>query len=151
MKSKKLGKISKITKTRISSPFDISNHKTERSAVAILMHWMRNIIEQNNLDLGLPNVETVGKDGKYPDTAIYKSRRSKDVLCEMEFKPSYFDPFDEKELKTPAWNKARNRKAKYFTTSNFRELILWNTEKVNTQKPEEEQIIAKYHLSEIND
>jgi chorismate mutase len=151
MKSRKVGKISKITQTRVSSPFDVSSHKTERSAVAILMHWMRNIIEQNNFDLGLPDVETLGKDGKYPDTAIYKSRRSQDILCEMEFKPPYFDPFDEKELKTPAWDKARNRKAKYFTTSNFKELILWKTEEVNAQKPEEKQIVNKYHLSEIND
>ncbi|MCX7778767.1 MAG: N-6 DNA methylase [Patescibacteria group bacterium] len=151
MKSKKLGKISKTTETRISSPFDISSHKTERSAVAILMHWMRNIIEQNSLDLGLPDVETISKDGKYPDAAVYKTRRIREILCEMEFKPPYFDPFDEKELKMPAWEKANSQKAKYFATSNFKELILWNTEKVNAQEKEERQIVQKYHLSEIND
>lgn len=140
-----------MTETRISSPFDMSTHKTERSGVAVLMHWMRNIIEKNNIDLGLPDVETGGQDIKFPDTVIYKTRRSRDVLCEMEFKLPYFDPFDEKELKIPAWNKARNRKAKYFVTSNFKELILWNTERVNAQEPEEKQIVNKYHLSEIND
>ena len=97
MKSKKLGKITTNTKTRISSPFEIYDHKTERSCVSILMHWMRNIIEQENIDLGLPNVETKAA-GKYPDTIIYKTRRSRDVLCGMEFKLPYFDPFDE-ELK----------------------------------------------------
>ena len=30
-------------------------------------------------------------------------------------------------------------------------MILWDTEKVNAQKPDEEQIVGKYHLSEIND
>jgi len=149
MKSKKLGKITTNTKTRISSPFEIYDHKTERSCVSILMHWMRNIIEQENIDLGLPNVETKAA-GKYPDTIIYKTRRSRDVLCGMEFKLPYFDPFDE-ELKNDARDKANKRNAKYFVTSNFRKLILWNTEKVNAQKPEEEQMVAKFHLSDITD
>ncbi len=47
-------------------------HITERSAVAILMSWMREIIEKHNLDLGLPIVETAGKDNKFPDVEIYK-------------------------------------------------------------------------------
>lgn len=148
MKNNKLGKISKTTKTRISSPYD--EHKTQWTAVAILMHWMRNIIESKKLDLGLPDVETKRRDGKRPDTVIYKSRRSQDVLCEMEFERPFFDPFDA-TLKENARRKATDRHAKYFTTSNFKELILWSTEKVNAQKPEEEQIVDKYHLSEIND
>ena len=41
-------------------------HITERSAVAILMSWTREIIEKHNLDLGLPIVETSGKDNKFP-------------------------------------------------------------------------------------
>lgn len=148
---KKLYKINPETKTRIPSPFDIEDYKTERSAVAVLMHWMRNIIEQSGLDLGLPDVEPRAQDQKMPDLVIYKTCRSRDVVCVIECKQPYFDLFNEKELKEPAWNKARKRKAKYFATSNFRELILWDTEKVNAQKPEEEQIVAKYHLSEIND
>ena len=46
----------KITKS--PSPFDVTTHKTERTAVAILMHWMREIIREKNLDLGMPDVET---------------------------------------------------------------------------------------------
>ena len=148
--NKKLGKINKETTTRISNPFDIVDYKTERSGVGVLMHWMREIIEKNSLDLGLPDIETKG-GGKYPDAVIYTSRRSKKVLCEMEFKPPYFDPFGYQTLKEPAWKKAVARHAKYFVTSNFKELILWNTERVNAQKPEEEQIVNKYHLSDIND
>jgi hypothetical protein len=45
------------------SPFDATTHKTERSAAALLMHWMRDIIQLKDLDLGLPDVETGGKDG----------------------------------------------------------------------------------------
>lgn len=149
MNNKKIGKITKSTSTRISSPFDIQDHKTERSAVAVLMHWMRNIIEQDNIDLGLPDVETSAA-GKFPDTVIYKTRRSQVVLCEMEFKPPYYEILGE-ELKNIAREKAVKRHAKYFVTANFQELILWNTEKVNAQKPEEEQISGKYHLSAIND
>ncbi|MEO0005410.1 MAG: hypothetical protein ABIK49_05360, partial [candidate division WOR-3 bacterium] len=58
------------------SPYDSSAYKTERTAVALLMHWMRQIIEDNGLDLGLPDVETSGADRKMPDLVIYRSRRS---------------------------------------------------------------------------
>ena len=135
--------------TKIPSPFGEAVHKTERTAVAILMHWMREIIEKKNLDLGMPDVETTAKDKKMPDTVIYESRKSKNVLCVIEAKPPYFDVFDEKELKEPAREKATSRKAKYFATTNFKRLIWFNTEKVNSLRTEEEQIIGKYSLSEL--
>lgn len=150
-KSKKLGKISSETKTTIPNPFETSVHKTERSGAAVVMHWMRDIIEQENIDLGLPDVETGGKDNRFPDTVIYKSRRSKDIICVMEFKPPIWDAFNYDDPKEPAREKATKRNAKYFATSNFRDLILWNTEKVNANKPEEEQIVSRYHLSDIYD
>ncbi|MEW6557033.1 MAG: N-6 DNA methylase [Elusimicrobiota bacterium] len=131
------------------SPFDISTYKTERTGVAILMHWMREIIEEKNLDLGLPDVETSADDKKMPDAVIYESRKSQNVLCVIEAKKPYFDVFDEKELKKPAWEKANKRKARYFALTNFQKLIWFNTEKVNAQKPEKEQVIEKYNLSEI--
>jgi len=148
MKSKKLGKISGKTTTKISA-FDTSVHKTERTAVAILMHWMREIIERKKLDLGLPDVETSGTDKKMPDTVIYESRRSKKALCVIEAKPPYWDVFDEKDLKEPAREKATKRGAKYFCVTNFKRFIWFNTEKVNAMKPEEEQIVEKYTLSEL--
>ena len=58
---------------------------------------------------------------------------------------------DEKELKEPAREKATQRKAPYFATSNFKRLIWFNTERVNSLKPEEEQIHDKYTLSELED
>jgi type I restriction-modification system DNA methylase subunit len=146
MKSKIKGK-----GTKIPSPFETTSHKTERTAVAILMHWMREIIESKNLDLGLPDVETVGGDRKMPDTVIYESRRSQNILCVIEAKPPYYDIFNEKELKEPAREKATQRKAKYFCVTNFKRLIWYNTEKVNALRPEEEQIVDKYILSEIED
>jgi hypothetical protein len=150
-RSKKLGKISLGTKTTIPNPFEASVHKTERSAAAVAMHWMRDIIEQKNIDLGLPDVETGGEDNRFPDTIINKTRRSHDVLCVIEFKPPQWDPFNYDDPKEPARKKATKRHAKYFATSNFRDLILWNTEKANANKPEEEQIVARYHLSDIYD
>jgi len=151
MKSKKLGKISDKTTTEIlkASVFDASARKTERTAVAVLMHWMRELLERKNLDLGLPDVETSGTDRKMPDTVIYESRRSQNILCVVEAKPPYYDVFDEKGLKEPAREKASQRKAKYFCLTNFKKIIWYNTEKVNALKPEEEQIVGKYTLSEL--
>lgn len=134
---------------KVPSPFDVAVYKTEQPAVAILMHWMREIIDKKNLDLGMPDVETTAKDKKLPDTVIYESRKSKKVLCVIEAKPPYFDVFDDKELREPARKKATIRKAKYFATTNFKRLIWFNTEKANSLKPEEELIIGKYSLSEL--
>lgn len=125
-------------------------HITERSAVAILMSWLREIIEKQNLDLGLPIVETAGKDNKFPDMEIYSSRRSEDCLCLFEAKRPNFDVFDhEEELKEPARQKATKRNAKYFVLLNFRKLVWFDTAKVNAMLPEEQQIIQTYTLSDL--
>ncbi len=139
----------KVKPAKSSSPFDMSSHKTERTAVAILMHWMIEIIKNENLDLGMPDVETAGKDRKMPDAVIYESPGSKNILCLIEAKPPYFDVFDERDLKEPARKKATSRKAKYFALTNFKKLIWFNTEKVNSLKNEEEQIVEKYSLSAL--
>ena len=136
---------------RIPSPFDATASKTERTAVAILMHWMRQIIEKENLDLGLPDVDTSGADRKSPDIIICESRRSQNVLCVIEAKLPYYDVLDYEQLKKPAWEKANNRRAKYFATTNFQELVWFNTEKANALRPPEEQVVDKYHLSELED
>jgi hypothetical protein len=125
-------------------------HITERSAVAILMSWMREIIEKHNLDLGLPIVETSGKDNKFPDMEIYETQRSKDCLCLFEAKRPNFDVFEhEEELKEPARQKATKRNAKYFVLLNFRKLVWFDTAKVNQMLPEEQQIIQTYTLSDL--
>ncbi len=135
--------------TKSPSPLDMTVHKTERTAVATLTHWMREIIEKKSLDLGMPDVETSADDRKMPDAVIYESRRSQHVLCLLEAKQPYYNVFDEKELKEPARKKASFRKAKYFAVTNFKYLIWFSTEKVNALKPEEEQIVEKYDLSDI--
>jgi hypothetical protein len=145
---KKKSKISRQS-SKIPGPFESVPYKTERTAVALLMHWMREIIKENKIDLGLPDVETSASDRKMPDLIIYESMRSQHALCLIEAKTPYFDVFDEKELKEPARKKASYRKAKYFALTNFKKLIWFNTEKVNALKPEEEQIIEKYDLSTI--
>ncbi|MDQ3130622.1 MAG: N-6 DNA methylase, partial [Acidobacteriota bacterium] len=125
-------------------------HITERSAVAILMSWTREIIEKHNLDLGLPMVETSGKDNKFPDMEIYNSRRGQDCLCLFEAKRPNFDVFEhEEELKEPARSKATKRNAKYFVLLNFRKLVWFDTAKVNQMLPEEQQIIQTYTLSDL--
>jgi hypothetical protein len=84
-----------------------------------------------------------------PDVVIYESQRSQKVLCLIEAKPPSYDVFDEKELKEPARKKATERRAKYFALTNFKKLIWFNTEKVNSLQAEEEQIVEKYPLSAL--
>lgn len=134
---------------RISSPFDSSSHKTERTANQKFVEWINQIVKEKNLPLGIAEQETVGADRKQPDIIIYESPKSERVLCLIELKPPYFSPFDEKELKEPARQKATKRKAKYFATSNFQWLIWFNTEKVNRNEPEERQVVDKFLLSGI--
>jgi hypothetical protein len=136
---------------RIPGAFDATDHKTERSGVAILMSWMREIIETKGLDLGLPDVETSGADRKMPDTVIYESRRSQKVLCVIEAKQPYFDVFYE-GLKDDARKKANQRKARYFATTNFKQLLWWKTAEANdTSLSEEQQMADRFELSEIED
>jgi len=115
------------------------------------MHWMREIIDKKSLLLGPPDIETTTMDRKSPDIVIYERPGSQKALCVIELKLPYFDVFNEGELKEPARRKATNRKAKYFAVSNFQKLIWYNTERVNSSQPEEEQIHDKYILSEIED
>ncbi|MCX8015626.1 MAG: hypothetical protein N2748_06350, partial [candidate division WOR-3 bacterium] len=148
MKSKITGKSS-----RIPDAFDSIVYKTERTCCAKIAEWINRIIEDNclNTDFGPAEVETRSKDDKYPDVTIKTSPRSNDVACVMEFKQPYFDPFNEEELKEPARKKATHRHSPYFVTSNFQELVWWNTANVNSAKQEHEQIVNRYTLSQIED
>lgn len=144
-------KKSKLTEkpSRVTSPFDTTSHKTERAANQKFVEWINQIIKDKHLSLGIAEQETVGTDRKQPDIIIYESPKSDKVLCLIELKPPYFSPFDDKELKEPARQKATKRKAKYFATSNFQWLIWFSTEKANKMEPEERQVIDKFHLSVI--
>src|SRR3990170_370517 len=139
----------KDRKTKILSPFDTSSHKTERTANQKFVEWLNQIIREQSLPIGFSEQETVGSDRKQPDIVIYKSPQSNDALCVIELKPPYFDPFDFKELKKPAWDKAVQRKASYFGCSNFQKLIWYKTEEANRQSDESIQIAGIYELSPI--
>jgi len=141
----------KDRKTKILSPFDTSSHKTERTANQKFVEWLNQIIREQSLPIGFSEQETVGSDRKQPDIVIYKSPQSNDALCVIELKPPYFDPFDFKELKKPAWDKAVQRKASYFGCSNFQKLIWYKTEEANKQSDESIQIAGIYELSPIED
>ncbi len=141
----------KNQKTKILSPFDTTSHKTERTANQKFVEWINQIIKEQSLPIGFSEQETAGADRKQPDIIIYKSPQNTDALCIIELKPPYFDPFDFKELKKPAWEKAVQRKAKYFGCSNFQKLIWYKTEEVNRQSDESIQIAGIYDLSLIED
>ena len=138
-----------LEKSSISSSFEPSVRKTEQANTALLMHWMRNIIEEKDIDIGLPDVETIADDLKKPDIVLYVSRRSKEVLCVIEAKLPYFDVFNEKELKEPARQKAVERNAPYFAVTNFKQLIWYNTAQVNAAKKDEDPIIDIINLSAL--
>src|SRR3990170_1028360 len=137
--------------SRISSPFDASVHKTERTINQKFVEWINQIIKDKNLPLGLAEQETSGAYRKQPDIVIFESPRSENVLCVIELKPPYFDPLNYEELKKPAWEKANRRKAKYYCTSNFQWLIWFNTEKTNRMESEDRQVVDKFNLSQIED
>jgi tRNA1(Val) A37 N6-methylase TrmN6 len=141
----------KDKKAKILSPFDTSIHKTERTNNQKLVEWMNQIINEKGLALGKAEQETAGADRKQPDIVIYKAPQSNDVLCVIELKQPYFDPFNYEELKKPAWEKANVRKAPYFATSNFKKLLLFKTEEVNRMADETKQISNIYDLSTIED
>jgi hypothetical protein len=137
-------------KTRIPSPFGTAIHKTEWTCAAKVAEWMNTIIKDKSLPLGQAEVETTQEgDRRRADIILFESSKSQDVICVIETKQPYFDPFDEHELKEPARKKATKRGAKYFATSNFQHLYWFDTQKVNSLMPLEEQIQDKYLLSQI--
>jgi len=142
-----------MSETRISNPFEKTDHETEWSAAAtVLADWVNQIIRDEHLDVGPAKVEKIGVDGKRPDGLIYKNPRTQQVLAVVEFKSPPFDPFDEDNLVGPAMTKARKRAAPYFATSNFQELIWFGTkEALDPTLPEEEKIKGKYALSTVED
>jgi len=137
---------------RIPSPIEGFVQKTEWTATAKIMEWINSIIKDKSLPIGISEVETKLKgEGKRPDIVIYRGRLDEEIICVLEFKSPFCESDDEENLKEPARKKATKRKSRYFTTSNFQSLILFNTEKVNAMKPIEEQIVDKYSLSTLED
>lgn len=136
---------------RISNPFEKIAHKTERTNNQKLVQWINEIIQEKDLKLGSVEQETSGADRKQPDIVIKKRPGSEEIPCVLELKNPAFDPFNEEELVEPARKKAARRHASYFATSNFRELVWFNTERANSMEPLEKQIVQRYTLSSITD
>lgn len=136
---------------RISNPYEKIAHKTERTNNQKLVQWMNEIIEEKHLNLGSVEQETSGADRKQPDVIIKKAPGSEEILCVLELKNPAFDPFHEEELIEPARKKANKRKAPYFATSNFQELIWFDTKRVNNQDSLEKQIVQRYTVSSMTD
>ncbi len=137
---------------RISNPYEKIAHKTERTNNQKLVQWMNEIIQEKHHSLGAVEQETSGADRKQPDIVIKKRPGSEEILCVIELKPpAFLDPFNETELVEPARTKATRRHAPYFATSNFRELIWFNTERANRLDPLEKQIVQRYTLSSMTD
>ncbi|MEW6327061.1 MAG: N-6 DNA methylase [Thermodesulfobacteriota bacterium] len=137
---------------RLSNPYEKIAHKTERTNNQKLVQWMNEIIQEKRLSLGLVEQETSGADRKQPDIVIKKRPGSEEILCVIELKPpAFLDPFSEAELVGPARTKATQRRADYFATSNFRDLIWFNTKRANNLEPLEKQIVQRYTLSSMTD
>ena len=136
--------------TKVPSPFAIIPQKTEWTINAKIAEWINQIVRDENLSIGLAEVETtIEGDRKRPDIILYERLNSQNILCCFEFKQPYFDPFNEEELKEPARKKATKRHSPYFVVSNYQKLIWYNTEKVNRALSDEQQICHIYDLSNI--
>lgn len=140
----------KNKKVKLPGAFDSESHKTEWTCAAKLAEWINEIAKERNIPVGITEVETKTKSsGKRSDIIIYETPRNVKVFCVIECKQPFWDVFNE-ELKQDALKKSFQRKAPYFCTCNFKKLIWWNTEKAsNPTLTEEQQIIGKYNLSEI--
>ncbi|MDI6752829.1 MAG: N-6 DNA methylase [Thermodesulfobacteriota bacterium] len=136
---------------RLSNPYERIAHKTERTNNQKMVQWMNEIILEKHLNLGMAEQETAGADRKQPDIVIKKRTGGEEILCVMELKIPAFDPFHQEELVEPARKKATRRHSPYFATSNFRELIWFNTERANSLAPIEKQIVQRYTLSSMTD
>ncbi|MEW6374755.1 MAG: N-6 DNA methylase [Thermodesulfobacteriota bacterium] len=137
---------------RISNPYEKIARKTERTNNQKLVQWMNEIIQEKHLQLGVVEQETSGPDRKQPDIVIKNRPGSEEILCVIELKPpAFLDPLSETELIEPARIKASRRHAPYFCTSNFRELVWFNTEKANRMDSLEKQIVQRYTLSSMID
>lgn len=136
----------------IPSPFDFSSTRTEWTCASKIAEWINEITKGKHIPVGTAEVETTGAGSrKRSDIIIYETLKSEKVLCEIETKQPYWDVFSP-ELFEDARNKANRRKARYFCTSNFKKLIWWKTKEANDPTlPEEEKIVNKYDLSEIDD
>ncbi len=145
-------KDSKFKTTRVSDPFYSETRKTEWTCASKLSEWMNNIILENNLGFGKAEVERVNILSKTrTDILLPAAPDSEKFAVIIEAKQPYWDVFNA-ELKDGARAKANQLKSPFFATTNFKTLVLWNTERANNPSiPEEEQIVQKYHLSEIED
>jgi len=87
-------KKSKLTEKaiRVTSPFDITSHKTERTANQKFVEWINQIIKDKSLPLGIAEQETVGADRLQPDIVIFESQGSEKVLYCDPFVKTFFMP-----------------------------------------------------------
>jgi len=137
---------------RMPSPYDSEFHNTEWTVASKYCEWINEIIKDEKIELGEAVVETISKTTrKRSDIQIYESKGSKKEICVIECKQPFWDVYSE-ELKQDALHKAQRRKAKYFCTTNFRQLIWWKTAEANDPTlTEADQIVENYTLSDIYD
>jgi hypothetical protein len=142
----------KNKKQVIPNPLDATSSKNEWTCASKIAEWINEIVKDNGIPLGKAEVETTGKGNrKRSDIIIYESPNSEKILCGIETKQPFWDVFSP-ELVDDSRNKANQRKARYFCTCNFKKLIWWKTKEANDPTlPEEEKIVNKYDLSEIED
>ena len=133
---------------RISNPYERIAHKTEWTNAQKMTEWINEITRETSLPLGIAEMDTRGADRKRPDVIIKERPGSENIILLLELKNPAFDVFYDMES---ARQKATRRRAPYFATSNFRELIWFNTKRANDLEPLEKQIVQRYTLSDIID
>ena len=113
-------------KTKISQPF-ADTHYNENTGTQKLIEWMKRINADKHLGFGDIVFDTSSDvDRRRPDALIYEQPKSKKILCLIEFKK----PGEEHtrlDVIDKAQREAKYRASPYFATSNFKELVWFDT------------------------
>ncbi|MDI6787833.1 MAG: N-6 DNA methylase, partial [Planctomycetota bacterium] len=127
-------------KTKISQPF-AKVYYNENTGTQKLIEWMKKIIADKNLGFGDIVFDTSSDlDGERPDAVIFERPQSQSILCLIEFKQPNIEHTNLK-VTDKVHKEAKRRGAKYFATSNFLELIAYDTK--------DGQVIGWFTLSRI--
>ncbi|MBI4738691.1 SAM-dependent DNA methyltransferase [Candidatus Woesearchaeota archaeon] len=113
-------------KTKISQPF-ANIHYNENTGTQKLIEWMKRINADKGLGFGDIVFDTSSDvDRRRPDALIYEEPKSKKILCLIEFKKPE-EEHTRLDVIDKAQREAKYRASPYFATSNFRELVWFDT------------------------
>ncbi len=113
-------------KTKISQPFADIRYN-ENTGTQKVIEWMKKVNADKDLGFGDIVFDTSSAvDRRRPDALIYEQPKSKKILCLIEFKKPE-EEHTRLDVIDKAQREARYRASPYFATSNFKELVWFDT------------------------